>query len=240
MAAVGRVLTAGKIGGKAVAGKRWKNRPEGSNWGDFGPDDQLGRLNLLTPEKVLQGIAEVRAGKSFCLSMPLDYPGGSDLNTFRQAVKLDDVKQFFKKYYSPNNASLAIVGDVDTAQVRALVTKYFGTLKRGPEVQPVSMPTPKITSERRVLMNDRVQLARVYMGWISPVIYKPGDAEADVAATILGGGRSSRSTRPTGTTRTGTGGSRTTTRPPRSRRCSASRSRRHRLWSARRSNCGPP
>lgn len=62
---------------------RWKNRPDGSNWGDFGPDDQLGRLNLLTPEKVREGIAEVREGKTFCLSLPLDYPGGTTLNPRR-------------------------------------------------------------------------------------------------------------------------------------------------------------
>jgi kynurenine formamidase len=63
--------------------KRWKHRPEGANWGDFGEDDQIGRLNLLTPEKVLQGIAEVRTGMSFCLSLPLDYPGGNLLNERR-------------------------------------------------------------------------------------------------------------------------------------------------------------
>lgn len=62
---------------------RWKQRPPGSNWGDFGPDDQLGRLNLLTPEKVRQGVAEVREGLSFALSLPLDYPGGSALNPNR-------------------------------------------------------------------------------------------------------------------------------------------------------------
>lgn len=62
---------------------RWKNRPQGSNWGDFGPDDEVGRLNLLTPEKVLQGVAEVRDGISFCLSLPLDFPGGNALNRFR-------------------------------------------------------------------------------------------------------------------------------------------------------------
>jgi len=62
---------------------RWKNRPEGSNWGDFGPDDQIGRLNWLGPEQVLKGIAEVREGRSFCLSMPLDYPGGNVLNPAR-------------------------------------------------------------------------------------------------------------------------------------------------------------
>jgi kynurenine formamidase len=62
---------------------RWRRRPEGSTWGDFGPDDQLGRLNLVTPEKVKQGVAEVKAGLSFCLSLPLDYPGGNVLNPRR-------------------------------------------------------------------------------------------------------------------------------------------------------------
>ena len=62
---------------------RWKQRPPGSNWGDFGPDDQCGRINLLTPEKVRQGVAEVREGLTFCLSLPLDYPGGNVLNPRR-------------------------------------------------------------------------------------------------------------------------------------------------------------
>ena len=62
---------------------RWKNRPPGSNWGDFGPDDQAGRLNLITREKVLQGIAEVSQGLSFNLSLPLDVPGGNVLNPRR-------------------------------------------------------------------------------------------------------------------------------------------------------------
>jgi kynurenine formamidase len=62
---------------------RWTRRPEGSNWGDFGVDDQIGRLNLLTPEKVREGISEVRVGLTFCLSLPLDYPGGTALNPHR-------------------------------------------------------------------------------------------------------------------------------------------------------------
>ncbi|MFI4978910.1 MAG: cyclase family protein [Nevskiales bacterium] len=62
---------------------RWTRRPPGSNWGDFGPDDQLGRLNLLTSAKVLQGVAEVREGIAFCLSLPLDYPGGNVLSSSR-------------------------------------------------------------------------------------------------------------------------------------------------------------
>jgi len=62
---------------------RWTNRPEGSTWGDFGPDDQLGRLNLLTPERVKRAAQEVTEGLRFCLSLPLDYPGGSVLNKRR-------------------------------------------------------------------------------------------------------------------------------------------------------------
>ena len=62
---------------------RWKQRPRGSNWGDFGADDQCGRINLLTPDKVRQGVAEVREGLTFCLSLPLDLPGGNVLNPRR-------------------------------------------------------------------------------------------------------------------------------------------------------------
>jgi kynurenine formamidase len=62
---------------------RWRRRPQGSNWGDFGPDDQRGRLNLITPQKVREGLAEAREGITFCLSLPLDYPGGSVMNPRR-------------------------------------------------------------------------------------------------------------------------------------------------------------
>lgn len=72
----------------AAANPRWTRRPPGSTWGDWGPDDELGRLNLLTPAKVLQGIAEVREGRTFCLSLPLDYPGGNVLNPRRRPPEL--------------------------------------------------------------------------------------------------------------------------------------------------------
>ncbi|HEU5256572.1 MAG TPA: pitrilysin family protein, partial [Vicinamibacterales bacterium] len=109
-----------------------------------------------------------------------------------QAVKLEDVRRFFRQFYSPNNASLAIVGDFDPAQAKALVEKYFSTLKRGPDVPPIKAETPKITSERRKVVKARVELPRVYMAWITSPILKPGDADADVASNVLGGGRSSR------------------------------------------------
>jgi len=71
--------------------KRWKNRPVGSTWGDFGDDDQNGRLNLLTPERVKRAAAEVRDGKSFCLSLPLDLPGGNAVNPKRHPPKIGPV-----------------------------------------------------------------------------------------------------------------------------------------------------
>jgi zinc protease len=109
-----------------------------------------------------------------------------------QAAKLDDVKRFFKQYYAPNNASLAIVGDFDAAAAKKLVEKYFGTLKSGAPVPPIKADTPKITSERRKVVKVRVELPRVAVAWITSPIFKPGDADADIAAQILGGGRSSR------------------------------------------------
>jgi kynurenine formamidase len=71
--------------------KRWTRRPEGSTWGDFGENDERGRLNLLTPEKVRQGVAEVREGMKFCLSLPLTLPGGTGLNPRRHPPELKPV-----------------------------------------------------------------------------------------------------------------------------------------------------
>ncbi|MFO1330243.1 MAG: cyclase family protein [Rubrivivax sp.] len=67
--------------------QRWVHAPEGSHWGEFGPDDQRGRMNLVTPAQVLRGIAEVRAGRTFCLSLPLDVPGGQAMNPRRMAPR---------------------------------------------------------------------------------------------------------------------------------------------------------
>ncbi|MBH1964098.1 MAG: cyclase family protein [Comamonadaceae bacterium] len=73
--------------------KRWLDRPPGSNWGDFGEDDQLGRLNLLTPDRVREAAAEIREGISFSLSLPLDYPGGTALNPNRKPPVLRPLRR---------------------------------------------------------------------------------------------------------------------------------------------------
>ena len=115
---------------------------------------------------------------------------GSHLDV--QSAKLEDVRNFFKLYYAPNNASLAIVGDCNPEKARELVEKYFGPLKRGEDVPKIKAHTPPITAQRRAVIQDNVQLPRVYIGWLTSPIFKPGDAEADLSATILGGGKSSR------------------------------------------------
>ena len=82
---------------------RWTQRPSGSTWGDWGDDDELGRINLLTPEKVIEGVREVEAGISFCLSLPLDYPGGTALNQRRYPPVLaptEDMRHVPDSFYN--------------------------------------------------------------------------------------------------------------------------------------------
>src|ERR671936_507253 len=73
--------------------QRWKKKPPGSSWGEFGPDDQRGRMNLVTRDKVLQGVAEAKEGITFCLALPLDYPGGSVLNPRRSPPRCETISR---------------------------------------------------------------------------------------------------------------------------------------------------
>ncbi len=109
-----------------------------------------------------------------------------------EAARLADVREFFRLYYAPNNASLSIVGDIDKAKTKALIEKYFGPFPAGKPLPPIEVKTPPITAERRAVVTDQVELPKVYMAWITDPIFRPGDAECDLTARILGGGKSSR------------------------------------------------
>ncbi|MBK9238189.1 MAG: insulinase family protein [Rhodoferax sp.] len=109
-----------------------------------------------------------------------------------QSIKLADVKAFAKTYYRPNNATLVLAGDFRSADAKRLVQKYFGSLKAGQPVPPVVAAQPRITAERRVVVTDRIELPRLNLAWHTPAQYQPGDAEMDVVANLLGGGKSSR------------------------------------------------
>lgn len=108
------------------------------------------------------------------------------------AASYDDVAEFFKKYYAPNNASLVIAGDIDPAQTRAAVEKWFADVKRGAPVPPQATPSAYLAEEKRLVLEDRVQLPRLYMAWLTPQNFAPGDAELDLLSNVLAGGRNSR------------------------------------------------
>jgi len=109
-----------------------------------------------------------------------------------EAVRLNDVREFFTQYYAPNNATMAIAGDYDPATIKALIEKYFGAIPTGPNVEVTPVQTPAITAERRTVVTDTVQLPKVILAWLAPTAFSPGDADADIAAHVLGSGKSSR------------------------------------------------
>ncbi|MEQ1869683.1 MAG: pitrilysin family protein [Vicinamibacterales bacterium] len=112
----------------------------------------------------------------------------ADLN----AARVDDVREFFATYYHPGNASLAIAGDINPHEALELATRYFGDLPPGPAVGPVRPAMPEISSEIRLVHEDRVELPRLHLGWHSPAMFADDDAELDLAADILANGKTSR------------------------------------------------
>ena len=108
------------------------------------------------------------------------------------AASYEDVVAFFKKYYAPGNATLVVAGDIDYDRTRALVEKWFSDVPAGPAVPPVAPPPAMLTGVTKKTMTDRVRLARLYLGWLTPRAYAPGDAALDVTASVLAGGKNSR------------------------------------------------
>jgi predicted Zn-dependent peptidase len=110
------------------------------------------------------------------------------------AASLDDVRDFFRTYYAPNNATLAVVGDVEPKRVREWVERYFGGIPSNPSIPPLgdlSLP-PTLGGEVRESVTDRVPLPRVYFGFRAPVFGDRRLDALDIAAQILAGGKGSR------------------------------------------------
>ena len=108
------------------------------------------------------------------------------------AASYEDVVEFFKLYYAPNNASLSIAGDIDTEETINLVEKWFSEIPRGKAVPPINAPAAELNEEKILTLEDKVQLPRLYVTWITPAQFIPGDAELDILANILTGGKNSR------------------------------------------------
>ena len=109
-----------------------------------------------------------------------------------EAARIADIRDFHQQYYTPNNASIAIAGDFNPAQLKALLTKYFGPIPKGPAVPPVTATTPAITSQRRETVTDTVQLPQIQIGWLLPPAFTPGLYSANVAMYALGEAKISR------------------------------------------------
>jgi zinc protease len=108
------------------------------------------------------------------------------------AASYEDVVEFFKAYYAPADASLVVAGDINTAEARRLVEKWFADVKKGPAPQPMTIPGVALTGAQKKTITDRVQLSRLYLAWLTPRHFEPGDAALDMVADVLAGGKNSR------------------------------------------------
>ena len=107
------------------------------------------------------------------------------------AASLEDVHAFFKTFYHPANASLALAGDLETGQAFDLAEQFFGDLPAGPVPDAVRADAA-LTASASLVLEDRVELPRLYLAWHSPAMFAEGDAALDVAADVLAHGKTSR------------------------------------------------
>lgn len=109
------------------------------------------------------------------------------------AASLDDVRQFFRTYYAPNNATLAIAGDFDPDSARAWVSRYFAGIPRGPQMPPRPVvPAVVVPRDTFLVLEDRVQLPRVYDSWHAVKAFHADEAPLDLLAYVLAGDKNSR------------------------------------------------
>jgi zinc protease len=109
------------------------------------------------------------------------------------AASLDDVKNFFRTYYAPNNATLVIAGDFDPVTVKKLVAQYFGPIPRGPAVKRrTTVPAVNIPRDKFIVLEDKVQLPRLFYTWPTVKLFAPDDAALDILSLVLANDKNSR------------------------------------------------
>jgi zinc protease len=108
-----------------------------------------------------------------------------------KAATFEDVRAFFQTYYHPANASLVVAGDIDTADALDRVRTYFEEIPPGPKPRPIDAKA-RLTSETRLILEDRVELPRLYLAWHSPAMFTDGDAEMDLLSDLIANGKVSR------------------------------------------------
>ena len=136
-------------------------------------------------------VFDVLPGALFPAGHPYSWPvigSMADLS----AASYQDVVDFFRKWYGPANASLVIAGDVNTKEVRAEVERWFGDIPRSEPVDPLVPQPVLLKGEKRIVLEDRVQLPRLYLAWVTPQAFSPADAALDAVAATLADGKNSR------------------------------------------------
>jgi len=126
----------------------------------------------------------------FAPDHPYHWPTIGSADDIR-AASIEMVREFFQRYYHPANASLALAGDVETEHAFDLAERYFGDLPAGPAVDPVRVEA-RLSESANLVMEDRVELPRLYIAWHSPAMFAADDAELDVVADVLTNGKTSR------------------------------------------------
>jgi zinc protease len=108
------------------------------------------------------------------------------------AMQFEDVREFFRTYYCPANASLVVAGDLDASRAFELADRYFGDIPGGARAPSVVVAPVSLTEERRLVLEDRVELPRVYLAWHTPAMFEAEDAELDLAGDLLANGKTAR------------------------------------------------
>jgi len=108
------------------------------------------------------------------------------------AASAEDVREFFRMYYAPQNASLVVAGDISPAEARRKIEYWFADVKPGKTAAAIEVPALNFNTTVTETLTDEVQLPRISIVWHTPALYRPGDAELDVVASVLAGGKNSR------------------------------------------------
>ncbi len=190
----------------------WQNVPSNAlELALFLESDRMGHLlDVMSPARVDQqrdvvknerrqsfenrpyGLASIKLSEAlFPPDHPYHWPVIGSMEDL-SAAGYEDVVQFFKKWYGPNNACLVVAGDIDPKEARRLVENWFSDVPKGIRVDPLAAPAVRLAGEKRLTLEDRVQLPRLYMAWITPAHFQPGDEALDILGGVLASGRNSR------------------------------------------------
>jgi zinc protease len=125
---------------------------------------------------------------------PYSWPTIGSMSDLSSAT-VEDVKQFFRLYYAPNNATLAIAGDIDAAQTKRWITKYFSDIQRGKAIVRPTVGPSSLTGEKRITFEDHVQVPQLMITWPSVSMHSPDQPPLDVLSDVLALSRVARMTK---------------------------------------------